>query len=405
MSPHPPIQPDFWSIPWATKQEFEQLKKEVEDMKKLLIRAKEYDEKTGQPDCEMEEKVALLKKVAELVGVDLSEIFDPTIPQWVIKTKGQTFYVNHLESNVGFSTKETPDNPHTKGIDFTFEHPDRAGPWHSFSNYVVLLSTKNEKELIDLIEKCEQKNLKYSAFREPDLGNSVTAIAIEPSEVTQKLVAHLPLLFTNHDGVICLSSEWGSRHKNKEGFDSLFDRFNTKAIKVLNEIIEETDCEIVTSSDWRHHTSLKDMRKLFDIRGIKKGPIGFTDLVPSSVQDLEWARSQEIIKWLDVHRMFDQSWVAVDDMDMSTWLTDHFVQTPRSSEGCAISSIIFGLACSKAWRVCLASRLWRVRFSSGPLENPKGLIGKAAVLKTAVSVMSRFDEFESLYLRKLPSPT
>ncbi|VDM11381.1 unnamed protein product [Wuchereria bancrofti] len=75
MSPHPPIQPDFWSIPWATKQEFEQLKKEVEDMKKLLIRAKEYDEKTGQPDCEMEEKVALLKKVAELVGVDLSEIF------------------------------------------------------------------------------------------------------------------------------------------------------------------------------------------------------------------------------------------------------------------------------------------------------------------------------------------
>jgi len=34
---------------------------------------------------------------------------------WIVKSKGQTFYVNHLESNVGFSTKETPDNPHTKG--------------------------------------------------------------------------------------------------------------------------------------------------------------------------------------------------------------------------------------------------------------------------------------------------
>jgi len=40
---------------------------------------------------------------------------DATIPQWVIKHKGQTFYVNHVDSKVGFSTKETPENPHTKG--------------------------------------------------------------------------------------------------------------------------------------------------------------------------------------------------------------------------------------------------------------------------------------------------
>jgi hypothetical protein len=34
---------------------------------------------------------------------------------WVLKTKGQTYYVNHVTSNVGWTTKETPDNPHTKG--------------------------------------------------------------------------------------------------------------------------------------------------------------------------------------------------------------------------------------------------------------------------------------------------
>jgi hypothetical protein len=36
---------------------------------------------------------------------------------WVIKAKGETYYVNHVdvESGVGFSTKETPDNIHTKG--------------------------------------------------------------------------------------------------------------------------------------------------------------------------------------------------------------------------------------------------------------------------------------------------
>ena len=34
---------------------------------------------------------------------------------WVLKTKGQTFYVNHVNSTVPWSTKETPDNLHTKG--------------------------------------------------------------------------------------------------------------------------------------------------------------------------------------------------------------------------------------------------------------------------------------------------
>lgn len=34
---------------------------------------------------------------------------------WVLKVKGKTYYINHLDSTLPFSTKETPDNPHTKG--------------------------------------------------------------------------------------------------------------------------------------------------------------------------------------------------------------------------------------------------------------------------------------------------
>lgn len=35
---------------------------------------------------------------------------------WVLKFDGQTQYVNHVNFNcVTFSTKETPDNPNTKG--------------------------------------------------------------------------------------------------------------------------------------------------------------------------------------------------------------------------------------------------------------------------------------------------
>ena len=41
---------------------------------------------------------------------------DPTIPMWVVKAKGQSFYVNHVDTDgVKWSTKETPDNPATKG--------------------------------------------------------------------------------------------------------------------------------------------------------------------------------------------------------------------------------------------------------------------------------------------------
>ena len=44
-------------------------------MKDLLKAAKIYDEKNGEPNCEMESKIAKLKEIAQLMGVDLSEVF------------------------------------------------------------------------------------------------------------------------------------------------------------------------------------------------------------------------------------------------------------------------------------------------------------------------------------------
>jgi len=40
---------------------------------------------------------------------------DPTVPMWVIKARGQTMYVNHVTCSIPWTTKETPDNSHTKG--------------------------------------------------------------------------------------------------------------------------------------------------------------------------------------------------------------------------------------------------------------------------------------------------
>jgi len=46
---------------------------------------------------------------------------DPSVPMWILKMKGQTFYVNHVDADAPWSTKETPDNDHTKGS-LKFKH-------------------------------------------------------------------------------------------------------------------------------------------------------------------------------------------------------------------------------------------------------------------------------------------
>jgi len=85
VSPPLPLQPVVPQINWPVitvlPADFEQLKRDVAEMKELLKRAKDYDERNGEPACEKDEKVAVLKAVAKLVGVDLTEIFGANPPQ------------------------------------------------------------------------------------------------------------------------------------------------------------------------------------------------------------------------------------------------------------------------------------------------------------------------------------
>jgi len=79
-------------------------------------------------------------------------------------------------------------------IDFVFEHPTRAGPWHKNSNTLVMLTVKDTKGLLHLMRKCDYLSIAYTVFREPDIGNQITAICMEPHEEVYKMVSKLPLL-------------------------------------------------------------------------------------------------------------------------------------------------------------------------------------------------------------------
>ena len=72
--PLPSTVPYTVNTPEISRVEFDALKKEVADMKELLKRAKEYDEKNNEPACEIEEKVEILRKVAKLVGISIDDV-------------------------------------------------------------------------------------------------------------------------------------------------------------------------------------------------------------------------------------------------------------------------------------------------------------------------------------------
>ena len=73
--PNPLDYPKIISDPnSASKEDLENLRNEVLEMKELLKRAIKYDETNNEPHCEMEDKVATIKKVAEIVGVDLKDL-------------------------------------------------------------------------------------------------------------------------------------------------------------------------------------------------------------------------------------------------------------------------------------------------------------------------------------------
>jgi hypothetical protein len=44
-----------------------------------------------------------------------------------------------------------------------------------------------------------------------------------------------------------------------------FDDFDTKSVKILNEILEETGAEIVVSSDWKLHATLEELGEYYEL--------------------------------------------------------------------------------------------------------------------------------------------
>ena len=80
---------------------------------------------------------------------------------------------------------------------FTAEHPEIDKIWFEQSNYLGLLSVKNEEELSQLVAQATNHGINFSIFREPDVDNQITAIALSPGPKSKKLCSRLPLALRN----------------------------------------------------------------------------------------------------------------------------------------------------------------------------------------------------------------
>lgn len=63
---------------YATRQELYELRaqfeREIAALRELLPHVQKYDAETGQPDCESDEKLKLLRAIGEKLGVDVSGV-------------------------------------------------------------------------------------------------------------------------------------------------------------------------------------------------------------------------------------------------------------------------------------------------------------------------------------------
>jgi hypothetical protein len=84
--------------------------------------------------------------------------------------------------------------------DFIFEHKDVANVWHNISNYIIILAVKDETALYAVHNTLRGLNISSTTtFKEPDIGNELTAIALIPDDRAEAYCRTLKLAFRKED--------------------------------------------------------------------------------------------------------------------------------------------------------------------------------------------------------------
>jgi len=136
-------------------------------------------------------------------------------------------------------------------------------------------------------------------------------------------------IYLDIDGVICLGTEINPK-LTKWGYVY---NFNPKAVVVLNDILKQTNADIIISSDWRTHFSITQLEEIFKWQKVIKVPI---DVTPHkqyrTIENIDEDRAFEIMEHVEIHK--PDKWISIDDLDLRKFLPENnFVFVPRWLEG------------------------------------------------------------------------
>ena len=132
------------------------------------------------------------------------------------------------------------------------------------------------------------------------------------------------IIFLDIDGVMNSEVDFLLTGKHEEAHD-----ISGRCVGLLNELVKETEAEIVISSVWRYNNTKEDLQALFD----SKGFIGkIIDVTPIYSKEYT-VRGNEILGWIKANEKYlEQSYsdfnayiIFDDDSDMLYWQRENFI--------------------------------------------------------------------------------
>jgi hypothetical protein len=129
------------------------------------------------------------------------------------------------------------------------------------------------------------------------------------------------IIFVDIDGPLA----WGTWRDGRISLDEGREAFTIpypwieEDCQALQKICDETNAELVVSSDWKKHFTIIQLRNIFQHYNIYSPVIDTTTHQKLwnklSKPSIEWERAAEITKWVKDNKI--SNWISIDDMQLN----------------------------------------------------------------------------------------
>lgn len=151
----------------------------------------------------------------------------------------------------------------------------------------------------------------------------------------------MAIIFLDIDGVLATNLQFQMNAQKFQDKHAWADElrvpypFDPGCVKIINEILEETDAEIVLSSDWKLHWNILELHEIFKQNGVIKSPRTTTLNVTAEEFDLEEERAYQIGEF--IKKFKPKQYVIIDDLEVGSKMetleaAERYVKT-RDREG------------------------------------------------------------------------